>query len=57
MIHHYCVEFMFLVMLNENQFLSHLFSSLMMWAGPPVTHMRSANSKPSPSNQFHHRHN
>ena len=42
-----------LIILNQNKFLSqHLFSSLMMWAGQPVTHMRSANSKPQPSNQF-----
>ena len=32
--------------------LQHLFSSLMTRAGQPVTHMRSTNSKPQPSNQF-----
>jgi len=53
--HHYCVKFMFLIILNQNIFsslLQHLFSSLMMRAGQPVTHMRSTNSKPQPSNQF-----
>jgi len=45
--HHYCVKFMFLVILNQN-----IFSSLMMRAEQPVTHMRSTNSKPQPSNQF-----
>jgi len=53
--HHYCVKFMFLVILNQNIFsslLQHLFSSLMTRAGQPVTHMRSTNSKPQPSNQF-----
>jgi len=29
-----------------------IISSLMTGAGQPVTHMRSANSKPQPSNQF-----
>jgi len=43
---------MFLVMLNQNKFLFSISSLfLMMWAGQPVTHMRSANSKPQPSNQ------
>jgi len=40
--------------LIQNKFLSqHLFSSLMTKVGQPVTHMRSANSKPQPYNQFH----
>jgi len=46
--HHYNFKLMFLVILNQ-----HLISFLMTRAGlQPVTHMRSANSKPQPSNQF-----
>jgi len=52
---HYFLKFMCLVILNQNIFpsvLQHLFSSLMLRAEQPVTHMRLANSKPRVSNQF-----